>query len=79
MLAKIYVTPKEGVLDPQGNAVKHSLETLGFKDVEDVRVGKYIIVRLSKKNREAASKQVMEMCEQLLANTIIESYRFELE
>lgn len=79
MLAKIYVTLKDGVLDPQGKAVKHSLEMLGFKEAEDVRVGKYITVRLSKMDRKTALMRVNEMCEKLLANTIIESYRYEIE
>lgn len=78
MIAKIYITLKQGVLDPQGKAVKHSLETLGFGGVADVRVGKYIEVKLDAKSPAEAEKQVKEMCEKLLANTVIESYRFDI-
>lgn len=77
MLAKVYVTLKQGVLDPQGKAVGHALETLGFKEVEDVRVGKYIEVKLPELPRDKAEARVKEMCEGLLANTVIESYRIE--
>lgn len=78
MLAKVYITLKAGVLDPQGKAVKHSLETLGFKEVFDVRVGKFIELKLDDTARQDAEKLVKDMCEKLLANTVIESYRFEL-
>ncbi|HEY3353403.1 MAG TPA: phosphoribosylformylglycinamidine synthase subunit PurS [Polyangia bacterium] len=78
MLARIYVTLKPGVLDPQGQAVRRSLGRLGFGGVEDVRVGKYLEVRLEAADRDAASKQLDEMCRQLIANTVIEDYRFEL-
>ncbi len=80
MNAKIYVTLKTGVLDPQGKAVKHSLETLGFKEVEDVRIGKFIELRLSDSlSKKDAESHVREMCEKLLANTVIESYRYEID
>ncbi len=79
MIAKVYVTLKNGVLDVQGKAVKHSLETLGFNEVNDVRIGKFIELKLSDKIAHAdAEKHVKEMCEKLLANTVIESYRVEL-
>ena len=78
MIAKIYITLKNGVLDPQGKAVKHSLETLGFKEVAEVRVGKYIELKLGNIVREEAERHVKDMCEKLLANTVIESYRFEI-
>lgn len=79
MNAKIYVTLKAGVLDPQGKAVRHSLETLGFKEVEDVRVGKFIELKLADSlSKTDAEARVKEMCEKLLANTVIESYRIEL-
>lgn len=79
MNANIYVTLKTGVLDPQGKAVKHSLETLGFKEVTDVRIGKFIELKLSDGLSEAnAESRVKQMCEKLLANTVIESYRIEL-
>lgn len=78
MNAKVYVTLKNGVLDPQGKAVKHSLETLGFREVEDVRIGKFIELKLGKVAKSEAERRLKEMCEKLLANTVIESYRFEL-
>lgn len=78
MQAKVYVILKSGVLDPQGKAVAHALGTLGFKEVQDVRVGKYIEVTLPDMVKEQATARVKEMCEGLLANTVIESYRIEL-
>lgn len=79
MQAKIYVTLKSGVLDPQGKAVMHSLETLGFNEAEDVRIGKYIVMKLKQMDKSKAETKVKEMCEKLLANTVIESYKFEIE
>jgi phosphoribosylformylglycinamidine synthase len=78
MLAKVYVTPKRGVLDPQGKAVEHALRTLGFGEVGDVRIGKYMEIRLDGGSREEASARVREMCEKLLANQVIEDFRFEV-
>ena len=75
MKAKITITLKAGVLDPQGKAVQHALASLGFGEVQDVRVGKYIELELS----QNSEPRVKEMCEKLLANTVIESYRFEME
>lgn len=79
MHARIYVTLKRGVLDPQGKAIAHSLHALGFAEVEDVRLGKYIEVRLGDGDAAQAGKRVDDMCRQLLANGVIEDYRFELE
>ena len=79
MKARVYVTPKKGVLDPQGKAVASGLHSLGFAEVEDVRIGKYMEVRLSSSSRSEAEKRVKEMCERLLANGVIEDFRFELE
>lgn len=79
MIAKIYVTLKNGVLDPQGKAVQHSLESIGYKEALDVRIGKFIEVKLSDMPRPEAEKKVKEMCEKMLANTVIENYRFEIE
>ncbi len=78
MIAKIYVTLKNGVLDPQGKAVQHSLESIGYKEAQDVRIGKYIEVKLSDMPKSEAEKKVKEMCEKMLANTVIENYRFEI-
>jgi phosphoribosylformylglycinamidine synthase subunit PurS len=74
--AVVYVTLKESVLDPQGNAVQGSLHSLGFDEVRDVRVGRYMEVELEAAHREAAEERLTEMCEKLLANTVIEDYRF---
>ncbi|HSA58254.1 MAG TPA: phosphoribosylformylglycinamidine synthase subunit PurS [bacterium] len=79
MKAKIYITLKPGVLDPQGKAVQHALATLGFAEVGDARIGKYIELKLNGVERSKAEAEVKQMCEKLLANTVIESYRYELE
>lgn len=74
MKAKIYITLKSGVLDPQGKAVEQALSSLGFSEVKDVRIGKYVELTLEKNSEE----RIRQMCEKLLANTVIESYRFEI-
>ena len=79
MLAKIHVTLKKGVLDPKGKAVHHALNDLGYQEVEDVQIGKYMELRLSGVTADEADQRVQEMCEKLLANTVIESYRYTLE
>jgi phosphoribosylformylglycinamidine synthase len=77
--AKVYVTLKRGVLDPQGSAVARSLRSLGYDEVADVRLGKYIEVAIDEKAaKEDERRRVDEMCRRLLANTIIEEYRIEL-
>ena len=78
MKARIYVTLKTGVLDPQGEAVKHSLGALGFEGVEAVRQGKVLDIELSDQDGVQAQARLTEMCEKLLANTVIEDYRVEL-
>jgi phosphoribosylformylglycinamidine synthase len=78
-VAKVIVTPKPVVNDPQGHTVKQGLRHLGFDEVGDVRVGKYIEVRLNSENGEAARARVEEMCQKLLANHVIEDFRFEVE
>jgi phosphoribosylformylglycinamidine synthase len=78
-LAKVYITLKPTVNDPQGLTIKGALHNLGFSSVEDVRAGKYIEVRIAEKDTATARKQVEEMCRKLLANPVIENYRFELE
>jgi phosphoribosylformylglycinamidine synthase len=77
--AKVYVTLKRGILDPQGETVKGALETLGFAEVQDVRIGKFMVVTLNGVSREEAANRVEEMCKRLLANPVIEDFRFELE
>ena len=78
MVAKVYVTPKRGVLDPQGNAVAQALHSLGFGEVGDVRIGKYMEIKLDGASADAASERVREMCQRLLANGVIEDFRFEI-
>lgn len=79
MRAKIYITLKSGILDPQGKAIEHALSVLGFKGVKEARVGKYMELVLAPGPAEQAEKSVKEMCEKLLANTVIETYRYELD
>ena len=78
MTAVINVFLKEGVLDPQGKAAHHALDSLGFDGVDDVRIGKQIIIKLDTTDRAAAETEVKEMCETLLANTVIEDYTIEI-
>ena len=77
--ATVLVRPKHGILDPQGKAVQNSLHALGFAEVQDVKVGKYIELRLREAEPQAASARVREMCERLLANGVIEDFQFQLE
>jgi len=78
-LAKVYVTLKSGVVDPQGLAILGGLHSLGYKEAKSVRAGKYLEVKLNGLSREKAENEVREMCSKLLANPVIEDFRFELE
>ena len=78
MKARVTVTLKHGVLDPQGKAIQGALKSLGFAGVDDVRQGKLIELDLAATDRAAAEAEVTAMCEKLLANTVIENYRIEL-
>ncbi len=78
MKARITVTLKNGVLDPQGRAIANALHSLGFQGVEDVRQGKLIEVKLNAKDEAVARSEIDAMCRQLLANPIIENYQVEL-
>ena len=78
MIARIVVTPKPVVNDPQGITVKQGLATLGFREVSDVRVGKYIEVSLDAESEHEARQRVEAMCRQLLANHVIEDFHFEI-
>ena len=78
-LARVYVTPKPAVLDPQGRAVADSLHSLGFDEIGDVRLGKYIEIKLSGSGSEEVGERVGTMCRRLLANDVIEDFRFEIE
>ena len=78
-LARVYVTLKPTVNDPQGITILGALHSLGFSDVASVRAGKYLEVRLDAKDRKQAERQLTEMCRKLLANPVIEDFRFEVE
>ena len=78
MTARVFVTLKRTVLDPQGKAVRGALDRLGFAEVGDVRVGKYVEIRLSERDPIRARERVEQMCKKLLANPVIEEFRFEI-
>jgi phosphoribosylformylglycinamidine synthase PurS subunit len=78
MRVKIFVLLKNGVLDPQGNAIERSLHSIGYEDVRNVRVGKYLELDVDAPSRAATELRVREMCDKLLANIVIEDYRFEI-
>jgi phosphoribosylformylglycinamidine synthase len=79
MRVKIFVSLKQGVLDPQGKAIEHSLHSLGYGEVRDVRMGKYLELEVEAASRAGAEARVREMCDKLLANPVIEDYRFEIQ
>ena len=78
MKAKVHITLKNGVLDPQGKAVQHALGSLGFGGVNDVRQGKFIELDLAETDQTKAREAVEQMCKNLLANTVIENYTIDL-
>ncbi len=78
MKAIVNIQLKPGVLDPQGKAVHHALGALGFEDVESVRIGKQIVLELRQSDAAKAREEVTRMCEELLANTVIEDYEIEI-
>ena len=77
MKAKIYITLKDGIHDPQGQAVQQSLHMLGFDAVQDVRMGKFLEVELRGMDKESGQIQINSMCQKLLANMVIEDFRYE--
>ena len=79
MRVKIFVSLKNGVLDPQGKAIERSLHTLGYGEAHDVRVGKYLELEVDAPSPAAAELRIREMCDKLLANPVIEDYRFEIQ
>lgn len=79
MKARVHITLKSGVLDPQGRAVRNALTSLGFDGIDDVRQGKYLELDLTESDAEQARAAVESMCARLLANTVIEDYQIELE
>lgn len=78
MKARVHVTLKNGVLDPQGRAIAGALGNMGISGVEDVRQGKYFEIDLAVKDKKAAEEALEKMCANLLANTVVENYRYEL-
>lgn len=79
MRARVYVTLKSGVLDPQGKAVHNTLRRLGYGEVADVRIGKFVEVALDGSDPGAARERLDRMCRELIANTVIEDYRIEVD
>jgi phosphoribosylformylglycinamidine synthase len=79
MKAKIIVTPKKAVLDPQGKSVQNALEQMGYKGIGSVRVGKYLEMELPGADAEAWRKQIDDACRRILSNPVIEDYRFTIE
>lgn len=78
MLVRVYVTPKRGILDPQGKAVARSLHDLGYVEAGEVRMGKYIEIELHDLSKDEAERRMEDMCRRLLANSVIEDFRFEV-
>ena len=79
MRARVFIMPKKDVLDPQGKAIEHSLHALGYGEARDVHLGKYVELGLDGLDRPTAERRTDEMCRKLLANGVIEDYRFEIE
>jgi len=80
MRVKIFVSLKNGVLDPQGKAIERSLHTLGYPEVQEVRMGKYLELNIEASSGNSATEnRIREMCDKLLTNPVIEDYRFEIE
>ncbi len=79
MQVRVFGRPRKGFLDPQGRAVESSLQSLGFKNVSGVKVGKYILLEVDAPTASAARDEAKKMCEALLANPVIEDYRFEVD
>ena len=79
MKARIVITPKKAVLDPQGKTVQNALAQMGYNGIGAVHVGKYLEIEVSGADKEAARKQIDDACHRILSNPVIEDYRFELE
>jgi phosphoribosylformylglycinamidine synthase len=75
----VFVTPRAGILDPQGKAVEQALKSLGFKQVAGVRIGRYVVLDIDAASADEARAAARKMCEQLLANPLIEDFRVEVE
>jgi phosphoribosylformylglycinamidine synthase subunit PurS len=78
MQVKIFVSLRRGVLDPQGKAIERSLHTLGYHEVREVRAGKYLELEIDAASRDVAELRIREICDRLLANPVIEDFRFEI-
>ena len=78
MKAHVWVMPKRTVLDPQGQAIQHALSSLGFKNVQDVRQGKFFVLELDGDAKETSEKQVERMAREVLTNPVIEEFRYEI-
>ena len=78
MIAKVYITLKESILDPQGKTIMHSLESLDFEGIENVRLGKMVEIQLNTNDKEKAATLVENMCKKLLVNYVMETYTFEI-
>ena len=76
--AKIKVTLRKSILDPQGKAIEHSIQSLGYKNIHDARIGKFIEMKLDAKNKTEATKQTEEICSKLLANPVMEDFHYEI-
>jgi len=76
---EIYITLRRTVSDPQGLTIKHALESLGYKDLANVRIGKLVVIKLNSKDKKRAEREINEMCKELLANPIIEDYHFKIK
>ena len=79
MKARVNIFYKDSVFDPQGNTILGSLQRMGFEEIEDVRIGKVVDIQFKHTDRSRAETELKNMCENLLANPVIESYRFEIE
>lgn len=77
--AEIYITLKETVVDPQGKTVKHALEAIGYKGLEEVRMGKLVVLKLNYQDKKKLAEDIEGMCKKLLANPIIENYSYKIK
>lgn len=76
---KVYVTYKESILDPQGEAVRGAVHRMGFDEIEDIRIGKYFEIKVSKRDERSVEEVIEAICDKLLANVVMETYRYEIE
>lgn len=75
---KVYVTYKESILDPQGEAVRGAVHRMGFEEIEDIRMGKYFEIKVAKNEERSIEETIEIICDKLLANVVMESYRYEI-